>query len=375
MIKHFEVKDLFGKYSFNLSFRPDLNVITGKNGSGKTTILKLIWYMLSSNLERTIPEVDFQYASLATDTFEITLSKSKEPSESGKVKIIWKIADKSKTDYSLPQSFGSSSCSIEIANKEILPVSGSSIFFPTFRRIEGGFSIPESKSLRSDQYPMTGILLAEVMKEYAEKITVRNHKFIASISTNDVEELLTRQYASVSDKTNSIHKQLSLFISKSVHQYEKLEGTNTSNQLKRAKTTLEKIRMESEHLEQKREELLQPFTFLSDLVQRIFRDKGVKITDALILGNKSDAVQAKSLSAGEKQMLSFLCYNAFKSRSVVFIDEPEISLHVDWQRILLPTLLAQDNANQFIIATHSPMIYAKYPQNELNLDDLIKVSK
>ena len=39
---------------------------------------------------------------------------------------------------------------------------------------------------------------------------------------------------------------------------------------------------------------------------------------------------------GEKQMLSFLCYNAFANQTCIFIDEPEISLHVDWQRILFP---------------------------------------
>ena len=40
-------------------------------------------------------------------------------------------------------------------------------------------------------------------------------------------------------------------------------------------------------------------------------------------------------------MLSFLCYNAFSENTAIFIDEPELSLHVDWQRLLLPTLLEQ----------------------------------
>jgi predicted ATP-dependent endonuclease of OLD family len=53
---------------------------------------------------------------------------------------------------------------------------------------------------------------------------------------------------------------------------------------------------------------------------------------------------------------------------VIFIDEPELSLHPDWQRLLMPTLLEIAPTNQFFIATHSPFIYAKYPDKEIILD-------
>jgi DNA repair exonuclease SbcCD ATPase subunit len=45
MIKRFQVTALHGKDGFDvdLIFKPDLNILTGKNGSGKTTILKLLW--------------------------------------------------------------------------------------------------------------------------------------------------------------------------------------------------------------------------------------------------------------------------------------------------------------------------------------------
>ena len=53
--------------------------------------------------------------------------------------------------------------------------------------------------------------------------------------------------------------------------------------------------------------------------------------------------------------------------AIFIIDEPELSLHVDWQRQLFPTLLKQGTSNQFIVATHSPFIYSKYPDKELML--------
>ncbi len=193
MIKHFEVEKLFGKYSFSLPFRPDLNVITGKNGSGKTTLLKLVWYMLSSNLERAVPEVNFRFAQLVTDTFEVTLTK--QASKGGKAIVTWKTTGPKKKVVAPLNSFGSPACKVEIANQAIVNVSGSSIFFPTFRRIEGGFSIPESRPPRPDEYSTPEYPLAEVIREYADRITVQKHRFIASLSTNDVEDLLTRQYA------------------------------------------------------------------------------------------------------------------------------------------------------------------------------------
>jgi predicted ATPase len=106
---------------------------------------------------------------------------------------------------------------------------------------------------------------------------------------------------------------------------------------------------------------------LSELIAKVFRYKGIKLADPVTLGEAREAIASDVLSAGEKQMLSFLCYNAFANQACIFIDEPEISLHVDWQRILFPILLQQSTGNQFIVATHSPFIYSKYADKELVL--------
>ena len=67
-------------------------------------------------------------------------------------------------------------------------------------------------------------------------------------------------------------------------------------------------------------------------------------------------------------MLSFICYNAFYDNTIFFIDEPELSLHVDWQRQLYPILKSQNKNNQFIFATHSPFIYGKFPDKEIMIN-------
>ncbi|WP_414496177.1 AAA family ATPase [Stenotrophomonas maltophilia] len=66
------------------------------------------------------------------------------------------------------------------------------------------------------------------------------------------------------------------------------------------------------------------------------------------------------LSSGEQHeiVLAFeLIFNMPKN-SLVLLDEPELSLHVTWQRMFLPELLAISKTVEFdcIIATHSPFI-------------------
>ncbi|KQU03881.1 hypothetical protein ASG56_10575 [Rhodococcus sp. Leaf7] len=71
-----------------------------------------------------------------------------------------------------------------------------------------------------------------------------------------------------------------------------------------------------------------------------------------------------ALSSGEQHELVLtydLIFNV-KKDSIVLIDEPEISLHVNWQKQFLEDLnkIAKLGGVQFIIATHSPQIVGKY---------------
>ena len=95
-------------------------------------------------------------------------------------------------------------------------------------------------------------------------------------------------------------------------------------------------------------------------------EKGKSIT--LQLEEINDAISSDKLSSGEKQMLSFSVLQCLLTNNTpIFIDEPELNLHVDWQRLLLPTLLDQSTGNQFFIATHSPFIFTGYQHKEIPL--------
>lgn len=363
MIKRFYVEKLFGDKSLELKLHPDLNIITGRNGTGKTTILKLMWYMLSSNLERVIPEVKFKYAELITDKFTIQLKHL----NNGKTEILLKVKGKVAEKERISETSYRSSSQVESINRRLVLISGDSVFFPTFRRIEGGFSISDRRPSHFEESPSGQV--GEALREYANRMTAGGHKFVSSISTEDIEGLLLQKYANVSEKTNFLHKEVSQKISVAIKEFKKHTG-NVKDPITYTRETLNKIEKIAANSEKDRERLHQPFTQLSELIGKVFETKSIKVRD-ITLGDYPKKILASKLSAGEKQMLSFMVYNAFLKKAPFFVDEPEISLHVDWQRILVPTLMSQESGNQFILATHSPMIYSKYQGKELDLDSLL----
>ena len=58
-----------------LDFNSDMNIVVGKNGSGKTTVLKLLWYATSGNIERLVRELVFDSVYVRTDTFWIRITR------------------------------------------------------------------------------------------------------------------------------------------------------------------------------------------------------------------------------------------------------------------------------------------------------------
>ena len=70
------------------------------------------------------------------------------------------------------------------------------------------------------------------------------------------------------------------------------------------------------------------------------------------------------LSSGEQKLILMFYDLLFKanSNSIVLLDEPESSLHLDWQRNLLSSVMkiCEDKELQVIVATHSPAIVEEY---------------
>lgn len=351
MIKRIKVDNLNKRASYDLTFHPDLNILTGKNGCGKTTLLKLTWYLVSGNFDKLFEELTFDYVLLETDD-EGIIEINTNQNETDK-KVEFKCISPSRGIH-FTAEFPNLVQGIDIGRIHIID---SSLFFPTFRRIEGGFSI--NSRARGVRYSRANNIIREALDQISDNLTTDfQHKFIASISTEDINYLLSNKYADISENLRKLENIQSKEILNLVAQ-----------SIDKEKESLQKIRTIVRDNDQVREEILKPFTILSEIVDKIFKDKSIRISGNIELGQAKNAIMSDKLSAGEKQMLSFLCYNFFYDNSAIFIDEPELSLHTDWQRLLFPTLLKQNKNNQFFIATHSPFIYSKYPEKEIIINN------
>ncbi|MCM1263580.1 MAG: AAA family ATPase [Butyrivibrio sp.] len=90
----------------------------------------------------------------------------------------------------------------------------------------------------------------------------------------------------------------------------------------------------------------------------------------IYLDNEKDenkrVISLTQLSSGEKQIVSLFSklYLESNEKSIVIIDEPELSLSLPWQKMLLPDIMRTENCDLLLTVTHSPFIF----QNEFDAD-------
>ncbi len=98
-----------------------------------------------------------------------------------------------------------------------------------------------------------------------------------------------------------------------------------------------------------------------DLVDELFGYTG-KVIDRkrndIAFYQHGDLLCPDKLSSGEKQMLVIMLTVLVQdgSHTVLFMDEPEASLHIEWQQRLISILMELNPNVQLIISTHSPAV-------------------
>lgn len=98
-----------------------------------------------------------------------------------------------------------------------------------------------------------------------------------------------------------------------------------------------------------------------DYVDELFRDTGKKIvrdSNEIVFDQFGTRLLPYSLSSGEKQLLVVLLTALVQDNQpgVLLMDEPEISLHVEWQQQLLRRVRSMNPNVQIIMTTHSPAV-------------------
>ena len=78
-----------------------------------------------------------------------------------------------------------------------------------------------------------------------------------------------------------------------------------------------------------------------------------------ILSDNDDEIELSMLSSGEKQIVSLFSklYLESAKKCILLIDEPELSISMKWQKMLLPDIMRSGNCRLLLTVTHSPFIF------------------
>ena len=112
---------------------------------------------------------------------------------------------------------------------------------------------------------------------------------------------------------------------------------------------------------QRAQEISQPKKMFQDLVDKLFAETGKKLIrtkNEIAFMQIGEELQPYKLSSGEKQMLAILLTVLIEDHQhyTLFMDEPEVSLHIDWQQKLIDMILMLNPNVQIVLTTHSPAV-------------------
>ncbi len=109
------------------------------------------------------------------------------------------------------------------------------------------------------------------------------------------------------------------------------------------------------------QEISAPRIRFMDYMDELFADTGKKIvrtSNEILFDQFGSTLLPYSLSSGEKQLLVIMMTTLVQDMNpcVLLMDEPEISLHIEWQQQLIQRVRSLNPNVQIIMTTHSPAL-------------------
>ena len=106
-------------------------------------------------------------------------------------------------------------------------------------------------------------------------------------------------------------------------------------------------------------EVSYPKRRFQDLADELFAETGKKIVrskNEIVFEQEGRLLLPYRLSSGEKQMLVILLTVLVQDKQpcVLLMDEPEVSLHIEWQQRIISIIREMNPYAQIILTTHSP---------------------
>ncbi len=437
MLKSIRIEKLFDIFDYDIEFKAEgVTILTGPNGYGKTTVLKILDALASQNIfffarllfHKIVLNLSngntVKLKRLAKGEIEITVNKQKPMRWNGKsleqlaesLPFFRKIAENRwrdrRTDETLddetllqainlefPERVGKNPTLFsEIDRKQLTGTWSRQIAIPAvyfireqrlLRPVSNNRVRAKQRHFDPHQYEFNEedtSVFSNTVEEYAKELRGSIQETLARSSqiTQKLDSSFPRR---LFDQANGISEDefkrrfdKVKEIQKSLSEYEifdiKADSHPTYNS-ENAKALHVYIKDAEEKLAIFSELLGKLKAFTNILNERRFTFKRIAISKEK--GFKFTTEQGKplalsDLSSGEQQEVVLLYELLFKVKSgtLVLIDEPELSLHVVWQKQFLDDLfkiIALQKIN-IVIATHSPQIINNHWDLTVDLEDL-----
>lgn len=434
MLKSVIINKLFGRFDYRISFSErGIVIITGPNGYGKSTILRMIEDLCCEKLEELL-KVEFSSFQLIGENSSIIIEKKTDcflinsysfpyskdissqewrryqryideetiellyaPGGMRKINMIEnQQAQKNKVDkylefviYSLHEDKSSRELislrsEAEKATKE-LEIVRQDIGEVTFIREQRLIETRTNKdSYRSEEKVITVInensdklraSLAEIMKRHSQLSSELDSTYVKRLFETDQNSVLDVSKMQ-SDLTDLQKKQ---------EKYKKYGLTGTQNstffnpqgeKLKTYSTLLSIYIQDANAKYNIFEDIIRKLELYEEIVNQKLSFKTMKLSSSrgiMVESAEGKDLPLDSLSSGEQEILVLFYKLIFESDvKLLLIDEPEISLHIAWQKELLENLksiLRLKPDMQVIIATHSPQIISNNWELQVDLGE------
>ena len=310
-IKKIEIKDYFGRGNFEWNLDPVVNILGGKNGSGKSTLFKLCYALLVNE------KIDNKTDKLFSALFEkITLTLSNDWS------IVW--------------------IKPELRKEYILELSGTTP--QQYRDI----ILLNQKGEIQDQSKRKEFVKVYMINSFEQSLVTLIHRIQDQKYLLDPEVAATPLDSLIDKEINLRNKYLSAAVDKYMD-----ESADEIAALNEYKKKHNMINASLSH-------------FMTEYDKQISSD--------FVFSKIGEKIPWQILSMGEKQILLLLLMvsNTQQQPCIFFMDEPDLSMHIDWKEILVKELHELNPNMQIILSTHAPSVITGWHDKVKEVNQLIK---
>ncbi|PPS84179.1 AAA family ATPase [Streptomyces sp. MH60] len=384
-IKSFSVNGLAGrKGTVRRSINRDTNIFWGFNGSGKTSLLKILHSALENNAS-TLTRVPFRSATVTfySDTFKTDFTRKITK------KSVHEAAAGIHRKYEVAQNVLVESRVFNwetTTKKESLPEDAlESRFQHTYLSIN---RINESRrrnvySQRSDfghsalDEETLDELFAQEIKNIWQNYNTKSLTEIRDVQEKGLaltlssvlggSEKLLKEGVPSMDSKQAYEVVRDFFADQRLRRHLKLGTYGSFAKNYERDPLLRTVVSEISEVQQEIEAALEPQLKIQRLVNEMYGgDKELTFNRGqLEITSNGEEISIESLSGGEKQLLRLLLECLAAEESTLLVDEPELSLHVDWQHRLIEAMQVVNPKAQLVMATHSPDVMADLSEDRI----------